>query len=92
MAIIKYYYREGVVTFKEPKKCPKCNCYFFTNYDLECHMKTHEKPLGNRSGEWIDARDAPDIAKRIAVSGEYVEGPYKYTIVDGKILKKRIYE
>lgn len=40
--------------------------------------------------DWMDAKEAPDIKRRIAVSGEYVEGPYKYTMEDGKIIRRRI--
>ncbi|MEM2591572.1 MAG: hypothetical protein QXI60_03205 [Thermofilaceae archaeon] len=90
IAKINDYTRKDVITYKDPgKKCPYCNCYFITNVDLESHIRAIHWKKGN-GYDWMDAKEAPDIKRRIAVSGEYIEGPYKYTMKDGKIIRRRI--
>ena len=80
MPKIIYYSEAG-------RKCPLCNCFFFTNIDYNAHLETHWKPTKNGKGEWLPAEGDPDLAKMLNIVGTLVKGGYRYTLIaDGKII------
>lgn len=91
MPIIIEHKRPGVVRYREPKKCQYCNCFFFTNVDYEAHVSSrHWRRSRNGEWEWMPAEDAPHIAQRIKISGEFSDGIYMYRLSDdGAIIFRR---
>jgi len=91
---IRYYERPGIKLFKEPVKCPlpNCNIYFHSDYDLNCHIETHWRPLKNWDGEWIDAAALPSIRHALMNAEYIIRGKYEYRLAaEGRIIirKKR---
>jgi len=70
------------------KKCPirSCNTFFFSEKDLEAHMKTHWKPASNGKGEWMPARDDPYLTRLLMNVGRMIRDGYRYTLIDNKII------
>ena len=91
---IIYHDRPGIKLFKEPVKCPvpDCNIYFHSDYDLNCHIETHWRPLKNWEGEWIAAAALPSIRQALMNAEYIIRGLYEYRLAaGGKIIirKKR---
>jgi len=84
--------QSGVKIVEELIKCPikDCNVYFATDYDLQCHLETHRKPLKNGGGEWIPSETLPDM-KRTLLNAEFiVKGRYEYKLAsEDKIIIRR---
>ena len=69
------------------RKCPLCNCYFFTNVDYEAHIQTHWRKTRSGNGEWLPVEGDPDLAKMLNIVGTLIKGKYKYMLIaDGKII------
>jgi len=68
------------------KKCPLCNTYFFSQKDLESHMKTHWRPASNGKGEWMPAEAYPYLKKLLMIVGTMVKEGYRYTLIDNRII------
>ena len=82
--------RPGVRAFREHVKCPLCNAYFATDYDLQCHVKTHWKPLRSGGGEWIPSEAAPDLGRALLNAEFIVKGRYEYRFAaEGRIIIRR---
>jgi len=68
------------------KKCPVhgCNVFFFTDADLNAHLRTHWKQTSN--GEILPVEADRFLAGKLMNAGSFVQNGYKYCLIDNKLI------